>query len=75
MCNHSKVFIYVDISQQFISAKFFTGNSNIEGIRKANWVTSVNYQGSETFRIVDDDSLRQAIQFALKAYEIAKKWH
>jgi hypothetical protein len=74
MCNYSKVFIYVDVFQQFISTKFFTGNSNIEGIRKANWVTSENYQGSETFRIVDDDSLKQAVQFALKAYEIAMNW-
>lgn len=64
----------INVHQKFASARFFTGNSRIEGLKKANWMNKGDNLGSETFRIVDIDSLSQAVHFALKAYEIAMNW-
>jgi hypothetical protein len=69
-----KVFIWANVYQEFVSLKFFTGENSIKGLNKANWNYKDDKIGSETFRIVDSDSLRQAVDFALKAYEIALDW-
>ena len=69
-----KVFIWANVCQEFVSLKFFTGDNSIKGLKKANWNYKDDKIGSETFRIVDSDSLNQAVDFALKAYEIAVDW-
>jgi hypothetical protein len=65
----------LNIHQKSVSARFFTGNKRIEGLKKANWVNKGDNLGSETFRIVDEATLSQAVRFALKAYEISVDWY
>ena len=74
LCNENKAFIFFEVHMKFTSVKFFTGNSWIEGLKKANWENGGDNWGSETYRIVDVFSLKQAVRFSLKAYEIAEKW-
>jgi len=73
-CNDQKTFLWVNVYQKFISIKYFTGNSIIEGIIKANWVTGNDNMGSEPYRVKDEDSMIKAVEFAIKAYEIAVDW-
>ena len=73
-CNDQKTFLWVNVYQKFISIKYFTGNSIIEGIIKANWVTGIDNMGSEPYRVMDEDSMINAVEFAIKAYEIAVDW-
>lgn len=74
LCNEKKAFMFVDVHTKFVSLKFFTGNTTIEGLIKANWLNKGDNLGSETYRIVDDFSLKQALVFAMKAYEIGADW-
>ena len=64
------VFGMIDIQ----SGDILFQDKSIKGLKKANWNYKNDKIGSETFRIVDSDSLRQAVDFALKAYEIAVDW-
>jgi hypothetical protein len=73
-CNDQKTFLWVNIYQKFISIKYFTGKSLIKGIIKANWVTGDDNMGSEPYRVMDEASISQAVQFAINAYEIAVNW-
>jgi len=63
--------LFVNVRQKFISITFFTGNSRIDGLKKANWGKWEDNTGSETFRIFDNPSLKRAVLFAMKAYKIA----
>lgn len=74
MCNDKKSFMSINIYQKFVSSRFFTGNRIIEGLIKANWMRKGDNQGSEIYRIVDDYTLDKAVNFAIKAYEIAVDW-
>jgi len=74
MCNEDKAFIYLTINKSFISILFFTGNQHIKGLIKGNWSTKKDNQGCKRFRVVDDHSLRLAINFALESYQIADDW-
>jgi hypothetical protein len=73
-CTSNKAFLAYNINQEYISIKFFTGNSNIEGLRKGTWVNKDDKLSSEPFRIVDNESIKQAVNFAMKAYEISVNW-
>lgn len=73
-CTSNKAFLSYNINQEYISIKFFTGNSNIEGLKKGTWVNKDDKLSSEPFRIVDPDSIKQAVNYAIKAYEISLKW-
>lgn len=73
-CNNNKAFLVFNICRQFISVKFFTGNSNIGGLKKGTWVNKDDKLSSEPYRIVDNESIKQAVNFALKAYEISVNW-
>lgn len=73
-CNDQKTFLWVNIYQKFISIKYFTGNESIAGIVKANWIKGNDNVGSEPFRIMDESSIPLAVEFAIKAYEIAMNW-
>ncbi|HOW39507.1 MAG TPA: hypothetical protein PL123_03115 [Bacteroidales bacterium] len=73
-CNDQKTFLWVNIYQKFISLKYFTGNSSIEGIIKANWIKGNDNVGSEPYRIMDESSINRAVEFAIKAYKIAVNW-
>ena len=66
-----KAFIYIDIRQNYISTKYFTGNGSIEGLRKANWNSERDKEGSERIRISDVSEVEKAVKFACKAYKNA----
>ena len=66
-----KAFIFIDIRQNYISTKYFTGNGSIEGLRKANWLNKGDNKGSETIRISDAPKVEKAVEFACAAYKIA----
>jgi len=72
-CNDVRSFAALNVGADFGSIHYFTGNSNINGLKKANWVTGNDNHGSEFYRIVDEETLNKAITFALKAYEITAK--
>ena len=74
LCNEKKAFMFVDVRINFVSLKFFTGNDTINGLIKANWINKGDNLGSETYRIVDDFSLKRALVYAIKAYEISVDW-
>jgi len=60
-----------DVFQECITNKFFTGNSDLDGLKKGTWINKDDNLSSEPFRIVDNHSLNQAVHFALMAYKIA----
>ena len=66
-----KAFIYIDIRQNYISTKYFTGNGSIEGLEKANWNSKGDKEGSERIRISDVSEVEKAVKFACKAYKNA----
>ena len=66
-----KAFIYIDIRQNYISTKYFTGNGSIEGLRKANWNSKGDNKGSERIRISDVSKVKKAVEFACEAYKNA----
>ena len=66
-----KAFIYIDIRQNYISTKYFTGNGSIEGLRKANWLNKGDNKGSERIRISDASKVEKAVEFACEAYKNA----
>ena len=66
-----KAFIYIDIRQNYISTKYFTGNGSIEGLRKANWNSEGDKEGSERIRISDVSEVEKAVEFACEAYKNA----
>jgi len=66
-----KAFIYIDIRQNYISTKYFTGNGSIEGLRKANWNSKGDNKGSERIRISDVSEVEKAVKFACEAYKNA----
>ncbi len=74
LCNKRKAFMFVNVRQQFLSIKFFTGKSRIDGLQKGIWLKRGDNIGSKPHRIVDSTSLNHALLFAMKAYEIAKNW-
>jgi len=66
-----KAFIYIDIRQNYISTKYFTGNGSIEGLEKANWNSEGDKEGSERIRISDVSEVEKAVEFACAAYKNA----
>jgi hypothetical protein len=70
----NKVFIWLNVKQKYLSVQFFTGNSIINGINKANWIKGGDYQGTITFRIDDEESLQKALLFGIEAHKIAEEW-
>ena len=66
-----KAFIFINIWQNYISTKYFTGNGSIEGLRKANWNSEGDKEGSERIRISDVSEVEKAVKFACKAYKNA----
>ncbi len=74
LCNQNKGFIFLSVNQRMISLRFFTGDSKIEELRKGLWVNGNDNLGSENFRVVDDNALQRAIEFAIMSYDIALSW-
>jgi hypothetical protein len=58
----------------FVSLIFFTGNSSINVLSKANWLNKGDNLGSKNHKIVDGLSFNQARVFKMKSYEIAAEW-
>ena len=73
-CTNNKAFLFYNINQEYIMIKFFTGNKNIEGLKKGNWVNKDDKLSTEPFKIVDNKSINEAVKFAMKAYEISANW-
>ena len=71
MINDKKAFLMIDIHQKFFSGRFFTGNAEIPGQEKGNWLHSKDDAGCKMFRIVDNNTLEKALDFAYVAYGIA----
>lgn len=69
-----KAYLFLDINQEFLSMKFFTGKGKIKGLKKSTWLQSAETCGSERYRITNDGSLERAVGFALKAYLLAQDW-
>lgn len=61
----------MDIRQNFLSLKFYTGKEELIGLPTANWIKGEDAHGSITFRIEDDQSLSMALTFARRSCEIA----
>jgi hypothetical protein len=74
LCSQNKGFIFLSVNQRMISLRFFTGDNKIEGLRKSLWINGNDNLGSENFRVVDDNALQRAIEFAIKSYDIALSW-
>ncbi len=66
-----KAFIYIDIRQNYISTKYFTGNGSIEGLEKDYWNSKGDKEGSETIRISDASKVEKGVKFACAAYKNA----
>ena len=73
-CDERKAFMFLNVRMNFVSLIFFTGNTTINGLIKASWVLKGDNLGSQTYRIVDDFSFNQALDFAMQAYKIAVDW-
>jgi hypothetical protein len=73
-CKKGKCFLWIGIRRQFMTIKFFTGNSEIEGLNKANWVTALDNNGSETYRVHEMTEIDKAVSFSVNAYRIAEEW-
>ena len=69
--NPNKAFIFINIWQNYISTKYFTGNGSIKGLRKANWLNKGDNKGSERIRISDASKVKKAVEDACAAYKIA----
>jgi len=69
--NPNKAFIFINIWQNYISTKYFTGNGSIEGLEKDYWNSKGDNEGSETIRISDAPKVEKAVEFACAAYKIA----
>ncbi|NLO00789.1 MAG: hypothetical protein GX126_00525 [Bacteroidales bacterium] len=69
-----KAFIYLNVCQNYLSMRFFTGNNHIEGLNKGIWNKKDDNWGSETFIIQNNQSLDHAVIFAMEAHKIASDW-
>lgn len=65
-----KSFMYLNIYQDFLTLKFYTGGSNIDGLQKGNYNAREDNCGSEPFRITDDATLRKSLVFARQSLRI-----
>ncbi|MEM5790016.1 MAG: hypothetical protein AAGU11_22085, partial [Syntrophobacteraceae bacterium] len=64
-------FVLTDFRSDFVSARFYTGRSTIEGLEKANWLSGGDNAGCKMFRIADEVSLSKALAFAEQSLKIA----
>ena len=69
-----KAFVFVNVRRDFVSLKFFTGHSTIDGLGKGNWLNRGDNLGSKTYRLADGAGVKRAVRFAIKAHEIAADW-
>ena len=76
MYNEKKSFMPIDIFKNQISVNFWTGDKNIEGLKKGTWLSGKSeFTGSERIAIRDRNDFDQVFKFALEAYKIAKEWY
>ena len=59
-----KGFIFLNVRRDYLTLKFYIGQSRIEGLQKRNWSKGEDNSGSESFRVSDDAALRKALVFA-----------
>lgn len=70
---NGKAFIFLNFSNDYLSLIFYTGDENIDGLFKANWMRKGDHQGSKTFRIKDEFTLNEAFSFAKESLKITNK--
>lgn len=73
-CNDKKSFLFLNICQQYLSLRFFTGHQNINGIIKGIWLNKNDNLGCKPFKVKDKASLDIALSSAIEAYKIAEEW-
>jgi hypothetical protein len=74
LCDDNKAFMWVNINKEFISVKFFSGSSTIEELEKGTWSSKNDHLSTQPFRIEDDTSLNQALNYAFQAYGVTNEW-
>ncbi len=73
-CDTRKAFLFIDFRKAGLSLLFYTGDQEIKGLKKANWLDAGNNKGSERFLIESTANLakiQNAAEFAYEAYMIA----
>ena len=63
--------MFVNLRQGYVATLYFTGGASIAGLAKANWLNKGDNKGSETIRITDVPSIKQAVTYACAAFDIA----
>lgn len=69
-----KAFMIINIGKHSFSILFFTGDSNIPGLKKANWLRGDDNHGCKMVKIKDYSQFETAINYSAKAYKIAHAW-
>ena len=73
-CHPKKAFLFLNIHQQFLTLKFFTGAKTIQGVKKGAWLNKSDNLGSNPFHVQDEISLTNALSHSLEAFGIAANW-
>ena len=73
-CRPKKAFGWFDLRQNYISILLFSGHSSIPGLAKANWVNKGDNLGCERVRVADESHVKEAIEMACKAFDIAERF-
>ncbi|HOF21272.1 MAG TPA: hypothetical protein PLO24_08460 [Bacteroidales bacterium] len=74
LSDHYKAILFLNVRQQYLTAIFFTGDKIIRGLGKGNWVYKNDNKGSETFKIENEFTLNEALNYSLEAFNIATEW-
>jgi hypothetical protein len=74
LCNSKKAFLFLNVGQKYLTAKFFTGDKSILGIEKGIWINKNDNLGSQAFRISNETALKNALDFSAEAFNIAVDW-
>ena len=72
-CSEHKAFMFVNVRKNFVSTLYFTGKGKIPGLAKKNWLTGTDNEGSETYRITDEMTLKSALAYASVAWDLASR--
>jgi hypothetical protein len=72
--NKDKSFVMADFYPDYISVLFWTGDSTISGLIKANYDKSHDNSGSERLKIPEaknSETFKKAVKYAIQAHDIA----
>jgi hypothetical protein len=72
--NDKKAFLFLNVCQQYLSLKFFTGHQNLNGMIKGIWLNKNDNLGCKPFRVKDKATVDIALGSAIEAHKIAEEW-